>query len=82
MMSVLQTSKMGESDAYRVIIDNSKAMLQIVASRTDESRGVIYDRNMYMFIVRAGQISVRLSVIITVNTRSGRVEWSTRRSTN
>jgi hypothetical protein len=32
-------------------MDNSTVMLQIVASFTDDSRGVIYNRNM--FIVQA-----------------------------
>ncbi len=59
------------------IIDDSRAMLQIVASRIGDPRGVIYDCNVY----GTGQISVSLSLINTVNTRSGLVEWSTRRST-
>ncbi len=35
----------------RIVTDNSTEMLQIVASLTDNSRGVIYNRNM--FIVQA-----------------------------
>ncbi len=42
---------MSKNDAYRIIIDDSRAMLQIVASLTDNFRGVIYNRNM--FIVQA-----------------------------
>ncbi len=33
---------MGENDATRFIIDDSRVTLQIVASLTDESRDVIY----------------------------------------
>jgi hypothetical protein len=42
---------MSVNDASRIIIDDSKVMLQIVASFTDNSRGVIY--NCKMFIVQA-----------------------------
>jgi len=41
---------MSVNDAPRIVIDNSRVMLQIVESLTDESRGVIYNR---MFIVEA-----------------------------
>ncbi len=39
------------NDAYRIRIDDSRVMLQIVASLTDDSRGVIY--NCKMFKVKA-----------------------------
>ncbi len=42
---------MSVNDASRIIIDDSGVMLQIVASLTNDSRGIIYDRNM--FIVQA-----------------------------
>ncbi len=42
---------MSENDAARIIIDDSRAMLQIVASLTGNSRGIINDSNM--FIVQA-----------------------------
>ncbi len=42
---------MSENDASRIVIGNFRAMLQIVASLTDDSGSVIYDRNM--FIVQA-----------------------------
>ncbi len=42
---------MSVSDDYRIIIDDSRVMLLIVVSLTDNSRGVIYDCNM--FIVQA-----------------------------
>jgi hypothetical protein len=37
---------MSVNDTSRIMIENSSVMLQIVASLTDDSRGVIYDRNM------------------------------------
>jgi hypothetical protein len=40
---------MSENDAYSIIIDDSRVMLQIVASLTDDSRGIIYAN---MFIVK------------------------------
>ncbi len=42
---------MSENDASRILMDNSRVMFQIVASLTDDSRGVIY--NVNMFIVQA-----------------------------
>ncbi len=42
---------MRKNDAFRIAIDNSKVTLQIVASLTDDTRGIIYDCNM--FIVQA-----------------------------
>jgi hypothetical protein len=41
---------MSENDASRIIIDDSRVMLQIVASLTDDSRGIIFTN---MFIVKA-----------------------------
>jgi hypothetical protein len=38
---------MSENDASRIVNDNSKATLQIAASLTDDSRGVIYNSNMF-----------------------------------
>ncbi len=35
---------MSVNDVPRIVIDNSRVMLQIVESITDESRGVIYNR--------------------------------------
>jgi hypothetical protein len=42
---------MSVNDAFRIVIDDSRVMLQIVASLSDDSRGIIYDCNM--FIVQA-----------------------------
>ncbi len=41
---------MSVNDISRIIIDDSRVMIQIVASLTDYSRGVIY--NCIMFIIR------------------------------
>jgi hypothetical protein len=50
-MPVLCTSQMSVNDTSMIIIDNSRVVLQIVASLTDDSRGVIYYCNV--FIVQA-----------------------------
>ncbi len=42
---------MSVNHASRIVIDDSRVTLQIVASHTDNSWSVIYDRNM--FIVQA-----------------------------
>ncbi len=42
---------MSLNDTSRIVIDNSRVMLQIVVSLTDNSKGVFYNRNM--FIVQA-----------------------------
>jgi hypothetical protein len=39
---------MSVSDTSRIAIHNSKVMLPIVPSLTDDSRGIIYDRNMFI----------------------------------
>ncbi len=49
---------MSLNDASRIIIDNSRVMLPIVASLTDDSRGIIYDRNM--FIVQAAVVIIKV----------------------
>ncbi len=38
---------MSIDDASRIVIDNSRVMLLIVGSLTNNSRGVIYNRNMF-----------------------------------
>ncbi len=48
--------KMSVNDAFRIVINDSRATLQIVASLTDNSRGVIYDRNMFIVIVQASGV--------------------------
>jgi hypothetical protein len=44
---------MSENDASRIIIDDSRVMLQIVESLIDDSRGVIYNCNMFIVKVTA-----------------------------
>ncbi len=45
-MPVLWTSQMSVKDASRIVIDDFRVMLQIVASFTDNFRGIIYDPNI------------------------------------
>ncbi len=44
--------------AFVIVIDNSRVTLQFVASRTGNSRGVIYSRNM--LIAQATGLSFQL----------------------
>jgi hypothetical protein len=46
---------MSVNDTSRIVIDSSRVMLPIVATLTDDSRGVIYNRNM--FIVQGTALS-------------------------
>ncbi len=46
---------MSVNDASIILKDDSRVTLYIVASLTDDFRGVIYDRNM--FIIQAKDIS-------------------------
>jgi hypothetical protein len=39
---------MSVNDAPRIVIDDSWVKVQIVASLTDNSRGIIYNHNMFM----------------------------------
>ncbi len=60
---------MNVNDASRIVIDDSRMMLQIVASLTDNSKGIIYNGNM--LIVQAGNntkggsITVQLTSSLT-----------------
>ncbi len=45
---------MSVNDTTMIVIDDSRVMLQIVASLTKDSRGIIYDQNM--FIVEATKL--------------------------
>ncbi len=49
------------NDASRIIIDDSRVPLQIMASLTDNSRGIIFDRNM--FKVQATEIKTMYLLI-------------------
>jgi hypothetical protein len=39
---------MSENDASRIKIDDSRVMLQIVPSLSDNSRGIIYNCNVFI----------------------------------
>ncbi len=39
---------MSVNDNFRIVIDDSRVILQIVTSLTDDSRDIIYDRNMFI----------------------------------
>ncbi len=45
---VLYASYISVYDAYRIVIDDSRVMFQIVASLTGISRGIIYDRDIFI----------------------------------
>ncbi len=47
---------MSVNDTSRIIIDDSRVMLQIVASLTYDSRGIIYNHNL--FIVQSSGVNV------------------------
>ncbi len=55
---------MSVNDASKIIIEDSRVMLQIVAPLTDNSRGVIYNRNM--FIVAATRSFFKLAFSSTI----------------
>jgi hypothetical protein len=42
---------MSENDVARITIEDTRVMLQIVESDTDDSKGIIYNHNM--FIIQA-----------------------------
>ena len=42
---------MSVNDNSRIVIDSSRVMLQIVASLTDDSRGVNYNRNVFIYTI-------------------------------
>ncbi len=65
-MPVLLTSEMSVNDATRILIDTSRVTLQIVASLTDNSRGAIYDHNMFIaWNTKGGCITVPLTACLT-----------------
>ncbi len=54
---------MSANDTARIVVDDYRVMLPIVASITDDSRGVIY--NCKMFIVQATAVEIDWSDICT-----------------
>ncbi len=49
------------NDSFRSVTDNSRVILQMMASRTDDSRGVIYNRYM-LYIVHASDDKVQVGL--------------------
>ncbi len=49
-MPVLKHHKWVSHDAFRIAIEDYRVTLESVASLTDNSRGVIYDRDMFIVL--------------------------------
>ncbi len=58
---------MSANDTSRIVIDDSRVTLQIVASLTGDSRGIIYDRNVFIELAN----SVSLGIFNSPRTDSG-----------
>jgi hypothetical protein len=58
-------SKTSVNDTFRIAIDDSRVMLQIVASLTDDSRGIIYNFNMFIVLATAVSIGATTLSIMT-----------------
>jgi hypothetical protein len=54
-INIINDTSRSVNDAYRGVMDDSRVTLQIVASLTDDSRGVVYDRKM--LIVQATEMA-------------------------
>ncbi len=48
---------MSVNDVSRIVIDDSRVTLQIVASLIDDSRGIIYDCNMFIVEAAGGSLT-------------------------
>ncbi len=55
---------MSVNDASKIIIHDSRMMLQFVASLTGDSRGVIYDCNMFYSTVHCGLYYKLVMIVI------------------
>ncbi len=55
---------MSVNDASRIVIQDFRMMLQIVASLTADSGGIIYDCNMFYNTVHCGLYYKHVSIII------------------
>ncbi len=51
---------MSVNDASMIIIDNSRVTLQIVASLIDDSRGIIYNCNMFIIEADFRRLSITI----------------------
>jgi hypothetical protein len=56
---------MSVNDASRIVIDDSIVMLQIVASLTDSSKGIVYYRNM--FIPQAPGLKIKMHFFFIID---------------
>jgi hypothetical protein len=56
---------MNVNDASRIVIDDCRMMLQIVASLTDNSKGIIYNGNMLKVQARNNTKGVSITVPLT-----------------
>jgi len=54
---------MSVNDTSMIVIDDCRVSLQIVASSTDDSRGIIYNCNMFMVQV-AGNVLLYCSQVL------------------
>ncbi len=60
---------MSVNDASRIAIGDSTSMLQIVASLADDSRGIIYDCNMFIAQAQINPFPVWMSIDNLLNVR-------------
>jgi hypothetical protein len=67
------------NDASRIIIDNSRVMLQIAVSLTDNFRGVIYDHSMFKAQATERKISISLFVSTVIWREKSFVTFGIRR---
>jgi hypothetical protein len=51
---------MSVNDASTIIVDNSRVMLQIVVSLTDDPTGIIYDFNMFIVTVYGDWLNINI----------------------
>ncbi len=61
---------MSVNDVFRITIDNSRVMLQIVVSLTDDSRGIIYDCNLFIVQASGSKYKTRVELAKSTNTLS------------
>ncbi len=60
---------MSENDASR-IIDNSRALFQIVVSLTDDKGGIIYNHNMFTLVAGSGRKKTPTVIPLPINLNS------------
>ncbi len=68
---------MSENDASRIVIDDSRVTLQIVASLSDNSRGIIYDCIMFTVLATGDWLSSECSIDFdSASIILGNTNWS------